>query len=192
MSPVFVAGTLEAHELTPADAPELQAFFERNPEYFVIVDGDPPGPSAGHDEIVEPIPAGMPYGRQWRLGLREPTGALAAMANVTSDLLAAGVWHLGLLIVETARHGNGDARRIHQAFESWAASNGACWLRLGVVQGNARAERFWERLGYVDVRTRAGVAMGRLVHTLRVMVKPLDGDATLAEYLARVARDRLP
>ena len=66
---------------------------------------------------------------------------------------------------------------------------GARWLRLGVVRGNARAERFWERCGYVQVRERGPVQMGRKTNLLRVMVKPLAG-GTLDEYLALVARDR--
>ena len=58
-----------------------------------------------------------------------------------------------------------------------------------MVAGNARAESFWESAGFVEVRRRDGVAMGRKVNTVRVMVKPLAG-ATLPAYLALVARDR--
>jgi len=114
---------------------------------------------------------------------------MVAMANVVSDLLAPGVWHIGLLIVATARHGTGEARVLYRGLESWAASNGASWLRLGVMQGNVRAERFWERLGFIQSRTRSGVQMGRLTHTVRVMVKPLTG-GTLEHYLSLVRRDR--
>jgi ribosomal protein S18 acetylase RimI-like enzyme len=66
---------------------------------------------------------------------------------------------------------------------------GAQWARLGVVAGNARAEKFWERLGYVEVRRRRGVQMGRRTHDVRVMVKPLAG-GRFAQYLSLVARDR--
>ena len=66
---------------------------------------------------------------------------------------------------------------------------GRAWLRLGVVQGSARAERFWQRCGYVQVRERGPVAMGKQSNLLRVMAKPLAG-GTIDEYLALVARDR--
>jgi hypothetical protein len=56
------------------------------------------------------------------------------------------------------------------------------------VKGNARAERFWTQCGYVDLRTREGVPMGKRVNDVRVLAKPLTG-ATLAEYLAAVPRD---
>lgn len=62
----------------------------------------------------------------------------------------------------------GLAQALHAELEAWAVSNGANWLRLGVVQGNGRAERFWESLGYVEFRTRIGVEMGKRTNTLRV------------------------
>ena len=62
-------------------------------------------------------------------------------------------------------------------------------LRLGVIAGNARAERFWGRAGSVAVRRREGIARGRKVNTVRVMAKPLAGGA-LPDYPARVPRDR--
>ena len=67
--------------------------------------------------------------------------------------------------------------------------NGARWVRLGVVVGNHRAERFWERQGFTEVRRRDGLTMGQRVNELRVMVKPLDG-GQIADYLAMVPRDR--
>jgi hypothetical protein len=48
---------------------------------------------------------------------------------------------------------------------------------------------FWESMGYTQVRTREGVAMGKLTHTLRVMAKPLRGH-TIEELLTLAPRDR--
>jgi hypothetical protein len=57
------------------------------------------------------------------------------------------------------------------------------------VVGNARAERFWERLGYAETRRREGVRAGRRVNSVRILLKPLGGE-TLPAYLGRVPRDR--
>ena len=171
------------------DIPRLQRFYEANPQYFVAVNGEPPGPREAHDEIHGELPAGWSYSQQWMLGFADAAGELAAMANVVTDLLAIGVWHIGLFIVATARHGNGDAQQLYDALERWSRDNGAQWLRLGVVSGNERAERFWKRQGFVAVRLRDGVETGRLRNSLRVMVKPLAG-RPLDEYLAMVERDR--
>jgi len=166
----------------------LQRFFDANPEYFLAVSGAPAGPAEAHDEIRDEVPAGMSYTRQWLLGWVDTTGELAAMADGVVDLLAPGVWHVGLYIVATSRHGSGDARALYRSVESWAVRNGAAWMRLGVVAGNARAERFWESLGFIETRTRT-VEMGQRTNTVRVMHKPLAG-GTVEQYLALVPRDR--
>jgi RimJ/RimL family protein N-acetyltransferase len=114
---------------------------------------------------------------------------MIGMANIVSDLLAPRVWHIGLFMVATGLHGSGAAYALYRHLEHWAFDLGARWLRLGVVEGNTRAERFWERCAFVDVRKRDAVAMGKRINTLRVMAKPLAG-GTLDKYLALVARDR--
>lgn len=175
-------------ELTRKHEPQLQRFFEANPAYFIAVNGEPPGPDAAREEIRGELPPGFRHTKRWVLGYFDRASAMVAMANVVSDLIAAGVWHIGLFVVATERHGAGDAQRLYHGLEDWARSNGAAWLRLGVVKGNARAERFWERLGFVEARTRP-VEMGKRMNTVRVMMKPLDG-GTLGEYLSLVERDR--
>lgn len=167
----------------------LQRFFEANPEYFLSVTGRPAQPGDARDELHETLPDGWQYAAISILGWAKPSGELVAMANVVSDLFAPGIWHLNTFIVETARHGNGDAHSIYRDIERWAIAGGATWLRLGVVLGSTRAERFWERQGYLQTRLRHGVEMGGRVNTLRVMCKPL-AQGSLAQYLQLVARDR--
>jgi GNAT superfamily N-acetyltransferase len=176
-------------EITDAEADALQRFFDINREYSIAVNGEPPGPNVAHEVLHGELPAGWSFTKDWLIGYVDDHGTLVAIANVVSDLLATGVWHIGLFIVATARHGDGSSHGIYRGLEAWAIAHGARWLRLGVVQGNARAERFWQRLGYAQVRTRSGVEMGRLTQTVRVMVKTL-GRGTLEQYLHLVERDR--
>ena len=187
--PVCKVPGLRSFEITASDEPLLQGFFEANPEYFVLVYGEPAGPHEAYEEIHGQIPADWSFTKRWLVGYTNSDGEIVAVSHVTTDLLAMGVWHIGLFIVAKSRYGTGLAQALHAELESWAASNGANWLRLGVVQGNGRAERFWESLGYVELRTRAGVKMGKLTNTLRVMVKPLTGQ-DFERYLCLVPRDR--
>ncbi len=132
------------------DAAELQRFFDANPEYFLSVDGEPPAPDAAAHELVDVPPPGMPYREMLLLGISDgddPSGALAAMATVVGGFIAEHVSHIGLFIVATSLHGSGAAQEIHRKLERWMVDRGAAWVRLGVVAGNARAERFWERSG---------------------------------------------
>jgi GNAT superfamily N-acetyltransferase len=184
----FVPG-LRAIEITGEDEQLLQAFFVGNPQYFLAANGVPAGPNEAQQEIHGELPLGWSFTRKWLVGYLNADGGMVAMAHIVSDLLAPSVWHIGLFVIATSHHGTGLAQALYGELEAWAASNGAKWLRLGVVQGNSRAERFWEALGYIEVRTRHGVEMGKLTNTLRVMFKPLSG-GTLEQYLSLVQRDR--
>jgi len=169
--------------------PRLQDFFESNSEYSIAVDGRPPGPGRAREVFESLPPAGWPFEKKWVLDFSGADGTMIGMADVISNLFVPGVWHIGLFIIATPLHGGGAARLVYEGLEEWMQGNGARWLRLGVVEGNARAERFWEKLGYVDVRRRLDVKMGERTNDIRVMVKPL-ATATLPEYLSLVARDR--
>jgi GNAT superfamily N-acetyltransferase len=188
-APLFAAGGFRAIELGVADIVELQRFFDENPEYFVTVTGQRPHAAEAHDEIHRELPEGWSFTKKWAIGFVDESGSLVGMADIVSDLLAPHVWHIGLFIVATRLHGAGVAQLLYASLERWARDHGAQWLRLGVVEGNERAERFWQRCAFAIVRTRDGVQMGPRTHTIRVMYKPLAG-GSLQEYLALVARDR--
>ena len=173
----------------PDDLGPLQRFFEENPDYQLLVEGEPPGPDAAQKQFDALPPPDWPMKKKWTIGFRDAKGRLIAIADLLEDLFLPGIWHLGLFIVATRLHGKGTAGPVYEAMERWVHGQGAKWMRLGVVIGNAPAERFWEKCGYREVRQRLGVAYGQKVNDLRVMVKPLAGGA-MADYLAAVARDR--
>jgi len=187
--PLFGTGQFHCVELTFDDVPRLQRFLEANPEYYLAVNGCSPGPDEAREEFESLLPAGWSYKKRWVLGFFDEQESMVGAANVISDLFAAGIWHIGLFMVATTLHGRGVAQILYEHLESWMRENGARWLRLGVVEGNLRAERFWENSGYLDIRKRQGVEMGKRMNTLRVMAKPLAA-GSVSEYLALVARDR--
>jgi RimJ/RimL family protein N-acetyltransferase len=185
-SPEFVARVLGSDDL-----PALQALFDENPDYFIAINGLPARPDDAQRELDELPPPELAFGGRWVAGLHERgTGRLAGVVNVLSDFMAPGVWHVGLLFVATRWHGSGAAQRAYRALERWMQHGGATWLRLGVVDGNRRAERFWARQGFTEVRQRTGVDTGGRLNTVRVLLKPLAVDSDLAAYLAAVPRDR--
>jgi GNAT superfamily N-acetyltransferase len=181
--------TVRAVELRQADVPQLQRFFDANPDYFVSVGGEPASENEAQEEFRAEPPAGWPFMKKWALGFVDAHDSLCAMATVITDLFAPGVWHIDLFVLETRQHGRGVGRALFDAFQRWALTSGAQWLRLGVVEGCVQAEQFWTRMGFAEVRRRQGVPMKSRVQTLRVMVKPL-ADMGLDDYLAQVARDR--
>lgn len=186
---LFEVGDVEACKLTESDLPVLQDFFLANPDYFLSVNGMPPRVGEAKQEFEDRPPAAMLFDEVFVIGFVDSAGNLIAMASVISNLLARNVWHIGLFIVAGSLHGSGTAALLYAGLEAWMQAQGARWVRLGAVVGNVRAERFWERLGYVEVRRRAGTQLGMLIQTVRVFVKPLSTSG-IDEYLNLVARDR--
>lgn len=185
---LFVAGVYEAVELAEEDLPALQAFFDGNPEYFQAVTGAPPRPDEARQELESRPPSSLPYDKVYVLGFLDSGGQMMAMASVLTGLLASGVWHISFFIVATALHGTGTACLLYERLEKWARDEGASWLRLDVVIGNRKAERFWEKAGYKDVQ-RLTVQLCSMTHPVRVMVKSLRG-SDIDQYLREVPRDR--
>lgn len=186
---LFATTGYSARELDVSEVPRVQALFDANPEYFMRVNGRRAHADEAQLEFDEDPPAHLGFTRRWFMGFFGPSDELEGIAVVLSDLCAPAVWHIGLFLIATARHGTGDAAQIYAGLESWMANSGARWLRLGVVRGNAAAERFWQRHGYRDVRLRHDVDTGGRINTVRLLVKPM-ADAGLDEYLDRVPRDR--
>lgn len=180
---------LSVIELTASHEPLLQRLYEANPDYFLTVQGEPARPDEAFEEIHDSPPDGIPYTRQWVIGYQRADGALIAVASIVADIFAAKVWLIGMFLVDGSRRGSGDAQALYRGIEEWVIAQGGHWLRLGVVIGNRRAERFWASRGFVETRIREGYRIGEQLNTLRVMAKPLAG-GTLDEYLSLVARDR--
>ncbi len=185
----FAGDGWRACELHQADVPRLQAFFDANPDYFLTIGGEGPKATTAQEEFDSVPPPEFPYRQRWMLAWTDDAGAMVGMADVVADLFAERVWHIGLFIVATALHGRGAAPLMYRQLEQWIRAGGAQWLRLGVVLGNVRAERFWARQGYAELRQRHDIPMGVRSNTVRVLMKPLGGGA-VAEYLALVGRDR--
>ena len=191
MTPFFAAGKHRALPIEEGDLSALQAFFDTNPEYELTVTGEPPGPGRAREIFDAVPPEGWPFRAKWLMRLVDEEGAIVGVADVIEDLFSAGIWHIGFFVVATKLHGSGAAAELYRALENWTRERGARWLRLGVVVGNKRAERFWERCAYVDVARREGVEMGRRTNALRIMAKPLAGGGW-DEYFDKVVRDRSP
>jgi RimJ/RimL family protein N-acetyltransferase len=182
-TPHFVVRPLLATEL-----PTLQTLFEANPDFFLTLNARLPFADEAEVEFYEVPPAHLSSGKRWFAGVFDQTHTLQGVVHVVSDLIAPSVWHIALLFVATPLRGTGAAQEIYAALESWMKESGAGWIRLGVVIGNSRAERFWDRLGYHPTRLRTGVDTGGKINDVQMMLKPLSGGA-IEQYFALVPRD---
>jgi RimJ/RimL family protein N-acetyltransferase len=188
-TPIFHFTQGFAATLLAEDIPLLQTFFEANPDYFYFAHGIAPMPNEAQKEFDDLPPAEMPFKQRFFLGFFDAADNLLGMASGLTDFIADGVGHIGLFITATQLHGTGAARDIYQALEQWLRAQGMHSLRLGVIQGNKRAQLFWQRNGFQLVRERGPLQLGQRSHMLDVMVKPLS-KLSINDYLYLVQRDR--
>jgi ribosomal protein S18 acetylase RimI-like enzyme len=90
-----------------------------------------------------------------------PAGARGIVAGLRDETDSAVV-HLMAMWVHPTIRGSGAADELVAAVLAWGASEGAQLVRLNVIQGNDRARRFYERMGFCptghrEVRERDGV-----------------------------------
>lgn len=107
---LFPGTGFRARAIREDDIARLQRFLEANPEYFLVVGGAPPRANEALLEFHDRPPRGWPWDLKWLVAFDDPGGAMVAVADVVSNLLAPGVWHIGLFIVATRLHGSGAAR----------------------------------------------------------------------------------
>lgn len=180
---------VRVRELLDFDIPLLQKFFVANPEYFFAVNGMAPRDDEARYEFESRPPPEVAFEKVYMIGFFDASGSMIAMTSIDSNFLAKGIWHIALFIVATTLHGSGKAASIFAGIETWLCKKGARWIWLGAVCGNIRAERFWEKSGFVEVRRRSGIPFGVCTQTVRVLVKPV-ATSGLAEYLEIAHRDR--
>ncbi|WP_119068855.1 GNAT family N-acetyltransferase [Aggregatilinea lenta] len=169
--PVFTVGQVEARELTPQDAGALQTLLEACDDYTVLVEGQPPDAEAAFDVMADLAP-GKTLDDKRLLGLWRGdrlVGVLDAMVGYPMP----DVWFIGLLMIAPEQRGHGLGASVVGAFEAWAASQGARAIGLGVVEPNRDALRFWQRLGYAELRRTGPRPFGRNLHVVIVLQKAL-------------------
>lgn len=98
----------------------------------------------------------------------EEDGALIGFAQLRGSLEAYGDVELARLYVDRGHHGRGLAQTLMSAAIDAARDLGGDTLWLGVWERNARAIRFYEKCGFVDVGSHPFL-VGNDLQTDRVM-----------------------
>ena len=188
----FASASYLGRDLKIDEVPRLQALFDANPEYSLIINGRPFRGDEAQAEFDEQPPSHLSFGSRHFLGVFCASGELVGVAIIVADMNVAQVWHTGLFLMATHLHGSGAASEVYDALEAAMEHAGARWLRLGVVAGNGRAERFWAGKGYREVRVRRDVDTGGQQNDVRVLgpVNAMGGLAPVSRRRSGKARVR--
>lgn len=143
--------------LTAADAADLQDLFERCTDFHELSEGAPTRPTAGAEELAA-LPPGKDLLDKFPFGVYAAPGRMVGYLELMRDYPAASEWWIGLLMLDPAVRRGGLGGRIYSAAAEWVGAQGGTVIRLGVLEQNPGAVRFWERQGFRELRREPHVS----------------------------------
>jgi ribosomal protein S18 acetylase RimI-like enzyme len=156
--------------LKPELTGQLQALFERCPDFAQLVEGEGVSPSAAQDTF-EALPPGKTLDDKFLYGVFTPQGELCCVLEGIRDYPEAGVWWIGLLLIDPAVRRHGLGQKLVQRFCDHVRSAKGNAVMLGVVEENQPAFQFWKRQGFELVRTTEPRPFGKKIQKVLVMRK---------------------
>lgn len=171
MLPLFNIPGYEVKYLTSDNIPIVDQLVSECSDYYMIVNGTEP---AFEDtlEILNDLPPGKVKEDKLVIGIFNQN-KLSALADVIKNYPCQDCWWIGLLLVTPAERRAGLGSRIYHALEKWTADLTAKEIRLGVVEKNEKAIKFWSVLGFNVIEKRPPVKFGLLEHNVLVMKRTL-------------------
>lgn len=148
--------TVDFRELRAHDAPALQAVYETVPAYYALFGGL--RRDEAHQAITQPPGVGDSHHPWGIFAGSELVGHLDFLLGYPEPTTA----YLGLLLIRGDRHGQGLGRKAFEQWLAWVVAGPFQRVRLGIVEGNAPAVAFWQRVGCVPTGERKLITVNDL------------------------------
>ena len=169
---LFSTGNYLARRLCPADLALVLTFSQRCSDLFMLQNGTPPNGAEAEKIFIE-APPGRKIEDKLPMGVFDSNNEMVGLLDVLRDYRIKFEWWIGLMLLVPSSRKAGLARRIHDAFESYAFRSGAQRLLLAVLEENTEAHRFWTKLGYRAVKNHPQKRYGSRVHACTEYEKTL-------------------
>ena len=163
---------MNIREVKPADVTALQRLMLSNPGYTRRVEGGPVGADAA-GEVLAALPPGVERVQKWGRGVWDGD-LLVAFADVIVGWPDPSTAHIGLVMTDGAREGQGLGRTLHTAVvQELLELRTVETLRLSIVDTNAAvAEPFWIKMGYSATGEAVPYESAAVSSTARIWVRP--------------------
>jgi GNAT superfamily N-acetyltransferase len=132
------------------DENSVQALCERCCDFSLLIEGRLPEKDAGH-EILFDLPPDKDLKDKYVFGIYKENDYIIAVIDLIKDYKVPGEWTLGLMMIDPDERGNGLGRKLHEFVKAWVSESQGRVLRIGVVEENYRAHKFWIEMGYSEV-----------------------------------------
>lgn len=134
------------------DIEPLQDLFRRCTDYYELEEGESTVADAAEHLLLNK-PSSLAPEDKIVLGLYSETGLLVAICDLLRNYPSAGEWWIGLLMIDPEYRSAGLGTQILQEVISLANTEQATALWVAPLVQNPKAQRFWERHGFVEQRT---------------------------------------
>jgi len=160
-------------QLTRQDSDRLQALFERCTDFFELTTGQPPNPTAAEAEFGD-VPASKTPEDLHVFGLCQRLDTLTGAMIAVQDYPAAATWWISTMLIDPADRSQGVGSAFYQGFERWLAAQGVTGIELCAIAPNLPGRRFWQRLGFAEIRQTPPRAYGQKTPTVHVYRRQLN------------------
>lgn len=157
--------------LSEKNQKEIEEFFTQASDYAIFESGKSQ-PDSEARNLLNDLPDGKEKGDKIVLGIFGENAELIGVIDLIKNFPTQGEWMLGLLDLIPAVRKHGLGKKVHQDLVNLAKSEGATSLRIGVLQGNGAALRFWSSLGYKKIK-ESTMVFGNKTHQVEVMILKL-------------------
>ncbi|SEG76316.1 Ribosomal protein S18 acetylase RimI [Thermomonospora echinospora] len=146
--------------LNDAEIDEMHAVCSTNRLYWQY-SGDLDPDDISRDAVAAMLREEAGTGGQELRIARDRTGRLVGFTALLLRHPVDGHPWIGLLLVDGRLRRQGHGRAIATALEQRFRTEGEPGIRLGILENNTEARRFWTALGYHEIDRRPDLAKGR-------------------------------
>lgn len=138
---------IEVRRISIIDEKVIAELLSKCHDYFQMVSGRKPNQEDISD-FFNSLPPNKTLDEKCSLGLYQ-NNKLEGVVDIILGYPEPTIAYLGLLLINPKQRGHGLGKQIHSMLSEWLENNGITTIRLGVLESNHRAIRFWEQIGYV-------------------------------------------
>ncbi|HSI52100.1 MAG TPA: GNAT family N-acetyltransferase [Ideonella sp.] len=131
---------------TPEEIKALQLIFEDSPRFSILSTGSLAANDAAA-KVFTMCPKGKTYEDKLVFGVYEHE-RLVGCVDLIRAYPGAESAFIGLLLLSESNEGRGLGSLAFREVEKWVAPWGYRQMKLGIIETNERARRFWSKLGF--------------------------------------------
>lgn len=168
MEAIFSIPGYQIKYLSKDDIPIINKLVYECKDYFIIVNGIIPTQQETL-EILNDLPPGKSYNDKYVIGIFNEQQKLVSIIELVKDYPVQNCCWIGLLLIIPDERRKGFGSIIYKSIHKWLSGLKTREIRLGVVEQNERALKFWLSLGFEVIEKRQPKKYGKLEYSIIVM-----------------------